>query len=173
MAVSPYTLNNLYNQGIIDYVPYDLVNTNIGGMSAQAYMNSAMQGAMYQNHGMMQDQFTPTQTYSNPQVSALGGLNNNIVSNNPEAGMNGFGGINGNTFFNNQQAGVEGFGGGFGKLGAQTSSFVNSIPKSVLGIVSGALVIGTCVLCLKGRKKPPVQKEGFMSKLKFWKKKNK
>ena len=128
MTVNPYTLNSLYNQGVLDYVPYDLYS---GGMysnpfiNTNPYMQSAMQGGLYQNYGMSGDSF-------------FYGEDNNARNR------------------------------GLGK------SF-NNIPTFAKGLVSGALILGTAILCLKGKKKPPISpatKEGFFSKLKFWKKKS-
>lgn len=61
MAVNPFTLNSLYNQGIIDYTPYDLCNggmyPGMYGAGMNPYMQSAMQGNLYQNYGTGQDGF--------------------------------------------------------------------------------------------------------------------
>ena len=155
MSVSQHTLNNLYNQGILDYVPYDLINGPVtaypnGGFNP--YLQCAMQGHLYQNHGNTADSFSST---------------NGAVST-ETAGVNGFGAVNGNVFMNNPQAGINGFGGGFGKVGEA----VNRTPNLVKGLLSGALIFGTLYLCLKGKKKAPANttQEGFLSKLKFWKK---
>ncbi len=129
MAVNPFTLNSLYNQGIIDYTPYDLCNggmyPGMYGAGMNPYMQSAMQGGLYQNYGMSGDSF-------------FYGEDNNARNR------------------------------GLGK------SF-NNIPTFAKGLVSGALILGTAILCLKGKKKPPISpatKESFFSKLKFWKKKS-
>lgn len=68
MAVNPYTLNGLYQKGIIDYVDPELTvgmaASPMQGMvnpyaniKANEYLNSAMQGQMYHNHGSAQDSF--------------------------------------------------------------------------------------------------------------------
>ena len=68
MAINPYTLNGLYQKGIIDYVDPELcmgaVASPMQGMvnpyaniKAETYLNNAMQGQMYHNHGSMQDMF--------------------------------------------------------------------------------------------------------------------
>lgn len=175
MSVSPYTLNNLYNQGVLDYAPYDLC-TGVN-MNNNLYMQNAMQGSLYQNYGSGSDMFVNNGVnggvnnsigFNNLQtgMNGFGGVNGNTGFNNSQAGMNGFGGVNGNIISNNPQAGINGFGGGFGELGQK----ISNVPTFVKGLVSGALILGTAILCLRGKKKPPVQEQGFFSKLKFWKK---
>lgn len=55
MAINPYTLNHLYQNGILDYVPTDLMmGTPVGSVLTpmnNPYMNMAQQGALYQNYG--------------------------------------------------------------------------------------------------------------------------
>ncbi len=164
MSVSPNTLNNLYAQGIIDYTPYDLCGgANVSSFAAMAnpYMNSAMQGSLYQNYGMAGDSFNSQIPQGGMGMYGFGG---GIGFNNPQAGMNGFGG---GMSFNNSPAGINGFGGGFGELG----NSVSKMPSFIKGLASGAIIIGTLALCLRGgKKKAPVNTESFWSKLKFWKK---
>lgn len=196
--VSLYSLQNLYNQGILDYVPAELASapnvSSLAGMQ-NPYLNMAMQGNLYQSAGMAPDSFS----YANAGINAItqdgtaghanagyvggnagggyytaglngfGGVNGNVGFNNPQAGINGLGGVNGNVLTNNSQAGINGFGGGFGKLGQA----ISNTPNSIKGLLAAGLIIGTAALCLKRGKKPPVkqsQTSNFFSKLKFWKK---
>ena len=89
MAVNPYTLNQLYQNGILDYVPTDLMMGNpVGSMltpMVNPYLNMAQQGALYQNHGTATDSFhssfTPAYTPNNYQsvsssANSYVGLNN-------------------------------------------------------------------------------------------------
>ena len=174
MTVSPYTMNNLYAQGILDYTPYDIYgapNVSPYANFANPYMQSAMQGTLYQNYGSMNDSFV-----RNTGLNGFGipvGAESN-------AGMNGFGlqGVG-----ENSNAGMNGFGGGFGTLGRDVSqaagntiSFAEKIPTPLKGILACGVIAGTVALCLKG-KKAPASSEGFWSrlgekfnKLKFWKK---
>ena len=88
MALNPYTLYSLYEKGILDYVPTDLaVPTPMGAMMPMRnpYLDMAMQGGLYQNHGINADSFqisSPysinTQSYGNlgGSYSQLGALSN-------------------------------------------------------------------------------------------------
>ena len=195
--VSLYSLQNLYNQGILDYVPAELASTqNVSSLAGMQnpYLNMAAQGNLYQTVGMTPDSFSYNGTnlgfqnaavghanagyvggnynngFASAGMNALGGINGAIGMNTSQAGMNGFGGVNGNILTNNSQAGINGFGGGFGKLG-QT---VANTPNIIKGLIAGGIIIGTTMLCLKKGKKAPVkvqsQNTSFLSKLKFWKK---
>ncbi len=162
MTIDPFTLNSLYGQGIIDYVPYDLgvTPTPVSGIT-NPYLQSAMQGNLYQTHGTINDTFT--------QSAGMNGFGVEGIGNESSAGINGFGqsGIG-----EASQAGTNGFGGGLGHLSADVShgvektlSFYDRIPTFVKGLVSGAIVVGTIAYCLKGKKKPPETKTGFWSKM--------
>lgn len=193
--VSLYSLQNLYNQGILDYVPTELASgpnvSSLNGMQ-NPYLNMAAQGNLYQTAGMTPDSFSHSGAnlgfqdgghanagyiggqagngFYGAGMNAFGGVNGNLGFNNPQAGLNGFGGVNGNVLTNNSQAGINGFGGGFGKLGQA----VSNTPSMIKGLIAGGIIIGTTMLCLKKGKKAPVkvqhQNSGFLSKLKFWKK---
>ena len=195
--VSLYSLQNLYNQGILDYVPAELASSqNVSSLAGMRnpYLNMAAQGNLYQTAGMTPDSFSYSGTnlgfqdgtaghlnagyvggsynngFANAGLNALGGINGSIGMNNSQAGMNGFGGVSGNILTNNSPAGRNGFGGGFGKLG-QT---VANTPNIIKGLIAGGIIIGTTMLCLKKGKKAPAkvqpQNTSFLSKLKFWKK---
>ena len=85
MSVNPYTLQCLYEKGILDYVPYDLMGgVPMGTMSSTGinpYMQMAAQGGLYQNYGAGHDSFTHSSDYisasATPGIySNYGGYNN-------------------------------------------------------------------------------------------------
>ena len=173
MAVSPYTMNNLYAQGILDYTPYDIYGmpnvSSYANFGLNPYMQQAAQGALYQNYGMMPDTFQRNTGMNGFGIQGIGAQFN--------AGMNGFGmqGIG-----EYSQAGINGFGGGFGQLGndvsqgiGHTVGFFEKIPAPIKGILALGIVGGTLALCFRKGKKP-ASTEGFWSKMKdkimFWKK---
>ena len=59
--VSLYSLQNLYNQGILYYVPTELASgpnvSSLNGMQ-NPYLNMAAQGNLYQTAGMTPDSFS-------------------------------------------------------------------------------------------------------------------
>ena len=174
MTVSPFTLNNLYSQGIIDYAPYELCNSGVNvstlnGIS-NPYLSSAMRGNLYQNYGRLGDSFS----YSSPYIPQQVGINSQI-------GYDAWGmkGIGSNSQFNMNAWGMEGIGsdaqfnmnawGGVGDVKNNINdavSFFDRIPKSIKGIAAGILMIGSVAMVLRRGKKPPVeQKTSFLSKL--------
>ena len=188
MTVNPYTLNNLYAQGIIDYAPYDLCNSgvNVSAMNGMVnpYLANAMQGSLYQNHGKYGDSFS----YSSPSamqqqigIQSNAGMNAwgmEGIGSESNAGLNAFGlgGIGANS-----QSEANAWG-GFNDVGANisskldgTASFFERIPKAVKGIAAGLLMIGSLALIFRRGKKPQTQKTSFFSKLNpvNWFKKNK
>ena len=190
MSVSPYTLQNLYNNGILDYAPMELANSmNVSSLNGMQnpYLNMAAQGNLYQNYGTQKDSFSYTGSnadFNNKMnclnnnsfqvgMNAFGGVNNNIGFNNAQAGMNGFGGVNNNVIMNNPQAGMNGFGGGFGKLGTNVSNVMSNNSGIVKGLIAAGIMIGTTAMLFKKGKKVPVKQQtntNFLDKLKFWKK---
>ncbi len=63
MALNPYTLYSLYDKGILEYVPTDLMmGTPMGAMMPMSnpYLDMAKQGGLYQNHGAYSDSFQAT-----------------------------------------------------------------------------------------------------------------
>ena len=101
MALNPYTLNHLYEKGILDYVPTDLaVGAPVVQMNAPMtpYLNSAMQGNLYQNSINGSDMFTPTFT-PHPEISPSQNLNYNQGSYGFAGSMSNAGGLN--TFLGN------------------------------------------------------------------------
>ena len=105
MALNPYTLDNLYKHGIIDYVPADLaVPTPMGSMTnmTNPYLNTAMQGSLYSQHGNSTDSFISSGTnYNNTQI----GSDANFLSN--AYGINGIGSASSSTL---NSLGVSGIG---------------------------------------------------------------
>ena len=102
MSVNPYTLNNLYSQGILDYAPYELCNSgiNVSSMNgiSNPYLNTAMQGTQFQNYGQTPDSFCasgktgtvqPNPEMGSAQVSSSFGNEN--IGINSEAGSNAYG----------------------------------------------------------------------------------
>lgn len=83
MALNPYTLYGLYEKGIIDYVPTDLLMpTPVGAMTSMSnpYLKMAQQGGLYQNHGYETDSFTLNGQYGgmiNP-YSNLGAIESGV-----------------------------------------------------------------------------------------------
>ena len=175
---NPYTLNHLYSQGILDYVPYDLcsgaVVSPMMGMQ-NPYMNAAQQGALYQNHGMYGDtveiglgnQNIGSQSQAGVNKFGLGGIGSQGASGSNAFGLSGIGA--------NSQAGGANSWGGFGDAQncvSKAAATLNSIPNFVKGIAAGVLMIGSLALVLKRGKKPvQVEKQGFFSKLNPFKKK--
>ncbi len=179
MTVNPYTMNNLYAQGILDYVPYDLgyaPNVSSYANFPNPYMQTAMQGDLYRNYGLGNDSFV--------RSAGMNGFGLPVGAES-NAGMNGFG-IQGVGDYS--QAGINGFGGGFGTLGqnfsqgvSNTISFAEKIPAPIKGILALGVIGGALALCFRIGKKP-ASSQGFFSKLgdklsdfgeklKFWKKK--
>ena len=200
MSFNAFTAQKLYENGILDYVPMDLVSGPMIGagmntMNGQQYLNYAMQGNLYNSYGCSCDSFTSSnQNHINLDSTKIGNKSN-VASNaigffgighKSNAGANGFGlqGIG-----NKSTAGVNGFGlqgignksninfessfGGFTDAknsASDTANTIGSIPKPVWGILS--LIIGGIALVslFKGKKKPPVEKTSFWSRLNPFKK---
>ena len=141
MALNPYTLNHLYQNGILDYVPTDMMmGTPMGGVLTpmnNPYMSMAQQGALYQNHGMAADSFhssfTPAYTPNNyssvsaPSNAYVGannynGYNNGMVqigARSNAGGLNTFNGYGIGAYNNN---GIGSAIGEYGSFGSQTNA---------------------------------------------------
>ena len=91
MSINANTLNNLYSQGILDYVPYEICNSgaNVSAMNGMSnpYLNSAMQGMQFQNYGNTPDCFSRCDN-NNPS------LQNNYLTNQTPIGLNSLAGAN-------------------------------------------------------------------------------
>lgn len=145
MSVSPYTLEGLYNKGVLDYVPYELCNgTNVSSLNAaqNPYLDMAKQGGLYQYNSA--DNFQLQNTQNNCFNCADSTLGNDSRE----------------AFMNSMQEGILDK-----KVGDKEKSKSFNLIK---GLIAGGIIIGTTYLCLKGKKQP--SSENFLSKLKFWKK---
>ncbi len=177
MAISPFTLQNLYNQGILDYTPMELAQgTNISSLNGMQnpYLNMATQGNLYKNSLNSQDSFChknnlPCGIDTIP-TDQFGGINGDTLWHS-NSGVNALG-INLEKPLGNSDAGINGFGGGFGELGKNVSNAVSSTSGLWKGLASGIIALGTIGYCIKKCKKPKQKTtSNFMSKLQFWKKK--
>lgn len=179
MSVNSFTLNNLYNQGILDYVPFELCNgSNISLMNGMQnpYLQSAQQGTLYQNHGQYGD--SVELGLGNQSIGSQSGVNrgkwsgDGIIGYQSNAGADAWG-LNGVGTYSsaggaNAWGGFEDVNNGFNK----TISTIERTPNSVKGLAAGALMIGAVALSLRRGKKPPVEKQSFFAKLNPFKKKN-
>ena len=202
MALNPYTLNHLYEKGILEYVPTDL----IGGMpiapmmpAANPYLDMAKQGGLYQNSINSNDTFT----HGVNNFAAYGANGTNIStpqigSQSNAGGLNTFLGYNVGTQNNNTTANTLGFGNGIGEQyqggGAnifggfadtqngirngfnKTAQIINNTPRFVLGLLAGVIVVtGIMKAFKKGKKPPQTSHSNFLSRLNpvNWFKKNK
>ena len=180
MSVNPYTLNNLYSQGILDYAPYELCNSgiNVSSMNgiSNPYLNTAMQGTQFQNYGQTPDSFCasgktgtvqPNPEMGSAQVSSSFGNEN--IGINSQAGSNAYGlqgiGMQGPS----EQAAWGGFGDTSQSIKAgfsRVSGFTQNVPSPIKGLAAAGMMIGALALALKTKKKPKVKpKTNFFSNL--------
>lgn len=144
MSVNPYTLNNLYSQGILDYAPYELCNSgiNVSSMNgiSNPYLNTAMQGTQFQNYGQTPDSFCasgktgtvqPNPEMGSAQVSSSFGNEN--IGINSEAGSNAYG-ISG--IGTQSQAGVNAY--GISGVGTNSQAGMNAYGLQGIGAQSQA-----------------------------------
>ena len=187
MSVNPYTLNNLYSQGILDYAPYELCNSgiNVSSMNgiSNPYLNTAMQGTQFQNYGQTPDSFCASgkigTVQPNPEMSfARGsfGFGNDSIGINSQAGSNAYGlqGIGAQSQAGSNAYGLQGIGmqspseqaawGGFGDTSqgikdgiSKVSGFAQNIPSPIKGLAAAGMMIGALALALKTKKKPQVK----------------
>ena len=141
MAVNPYTLNHLYQNGILDYVPTDLMMPSpVGSMlspMSNPYMNMAQQGALYQNYGMGTDSFhssfTPAYTPNNYQsvsssansyigANNYNGYHNGMVQIGARSNAGGLNTFNGYNIGNRNNNGLGSAIGEYGNFGMQTNA---------------------------------------------------
>ena len=178
MTVQPWTLMNLYNQGIIDYVPMDLCQTtlmtpsgmmqmagmgtyglpnnfyagNVSQMNGSEYLRNAQKGWGYNNN--TPDSFMRRNNSEN-QFS--------IIENSygeDRSGEN----VDIETMANGEE----------GKkirqtftdaVGRATESVISS-PTWVKGILAGGITVTTlCLLLKRGKKPADIKKQSFFSKL--------
>ena len=187
MSVNPYTLNNLYSQGILDYAPYELCNSgiNVSSMNgiSNPYLNTAMQGTQFQNYGQTPDSFCASgkigTVQPNPEMSSARGsfgFGNDSIGINSQAGSNAYGlqGIGAQSQAGSNAYGLQGIGmqspseqaawGGFGDTSqgikdgiSKVSGFVQNIPSPIKGLAAAGMMIGALALALKTKKKPQVK----------------
>ena len=127
MSISQYTLETLYNNGAIDYVPYDLMMPMPSvQMNANQYMNAASQGNLYANYGA-NDAFVG----NSPALNALG--------------------ISPQDFDTKQ---IDEYKKSLRK-GSEKNTWVLSNPKQIVkGLVGAGVIMGTLFCLFKGKKKP-------------------
>lgn len=187
MSVNPYTLNNLYSQGILDYAPYELCNSgiNVSSMNgiSNPYLNTAMQGTQFQNYGQTPDSFCASgkigTVQPNPEMSSARGsfgFGNDSIGINSQAGTNAYGlqGIGAQSQAGSNAYGLQGIGmqspseqaawGGFGDTSqgikdgiSKVSGFAQNIPSPIKGLAAAGMMIGALALALKTKKKPQVK----------------
>ena len=187
MSVNPYTLNNLYSQGILDYAPYELCNSgiNVSSMNgiSNPYLNTAMQGTQFQNYGQTPDSFCASgkigTVQPNPEMSSARGsfgFGNDSIGINSQAGSNAYGlqGIGAQSQAGSNAYGLQGIGmqspseqvawGGFGDTSqgikdgiSKVSAFAQNIPSPIKGLAAAGMMIGALALALKTKKKPQVK----------------
>ena len=186
MTINPYILNGLYQKGIIDYVPMDLgFAPNVSSMnyvSGDAYMKSAMQGAMYQNYGYGSDSYTRNfnqqiGTHSAAADNALtlqgigGSANVNYAAfGDPRIGSHAPSAVNALGFSDSdsQYNVAENALGGFSDVKRsynQTMTAIHNTPTIVKGVISALIGIGGIYLFLKKGKKPKQPKQSLLSRL--------
>ena len=180
MSVNPYTLNNLYSQGILDYAPYELCNSgiNVSSMNgiSNPYLNTAMQGTQFQNYGQTPDSFCASgkigTVQPNPEMSSARGsfgFGNDSIGINSQAGSNAYG-LQG---IGMQSPSEQAAWGGFGDTSqgikdgiSKVSGFTQNIPSPIKGLAAAGMMIGALALALKTKKKPQVKpKTNFFSNL--------
>lgn len=184
MSVNPYTLNNLYSQGILDYAPYELCNSgiNVSSMNgiSNPYLNTAMQGTQFQNYGQTPDSFCASgkigTVQPNPEMSSARGsfgFGNDNIGINSQAGSNAYGlqGIGAQSQAGSNAYGLQGIGmqgpseqaawGGFSDTSqgikdgiSKVSGFTQNVPSPIKGIAAAGMMIGALALALKTKKKP-------------------
>ena len=174
MAISQYTLTDLYNKGLIDYVPSDLCYTPAMTTMSPAvnpYLSMAQTGNLYQKYGSSGDTFS-TQAIGNNNNRWAGWAYNTTETgsqSNNFQNMFGFDGTGSqymgdagqNTGSLNQMT-VASMHGGFGDVKRNLSEGVDklsSIPKAVVNIASAIILFGTGYLLLRRGKKPKVPQE--------------
>lgn len=183
MAINPYTLNNLYQHGIIDYVDPELCGMQgivpMNGMMNpyNNYMNSAMQGDLYRNHGMARDSFNFTGSipYDSTAVGSKSNSFTNMLFGDKSVGTNYQGDILGTgdpSVGAYYQGGFESAHGGFSDVRnninggvSKAASVYNNTPAWLKGILAiGVGILGIKML-FRGKGKKAVSKNSFWSKL--------
>ena len=124
MALNPYTLNHLYEKGILEYVPTDLGVSVLPGVlntPANPYLDMAMQGGLYQNAIGGSDTFTSgVNNYvaygaNGSNIANNGGYPQQIGSLSNAGGMSTFNGVGVGIQNDNSVAKTFGFANGIGE----------------------------------------------------------
>ena len=127
MAINPYTLNGLYEKGIIDYVPFELLTPTPVGVQTMTnpYLNLAKQGSLYSQYGS-------GDSYSF-SAGNTGALDNTNIGSQSAAGTNAYGlagiGFQSNTGIN--AYGLQG-------IGSQSNAGFNAYGVQGIGSQSNA-----------------------------------
>lgn len=146
MTVLPGQLDYLYYNGILDHIPYEAYDTT--PLNGSQYLNQAKQGLMYN-------------TYTAPDTFVK--RNNNYKqSNDYSFAKSAFGynnGIGNDANFEINAVGQEGksFRESIVNGARNTAATVSNAPTFVKGLISGGIMVGTLLLLLRGKKKPPVE----------------
>lgn len=172
MAVNPYTMNKLYEQGLLDYIPTELMMPMpMGNMSMQnPYLNAAEQGGLYQNYGQNGDSFTSSaQMANNAGYNGIGSQSNNNIGttfgfdgtgNQSSAGVSSMFGEKG--IGNQSNINQETIHGGFSNVKNnvtqgfnKASAVYSSTPNLVKGMIAAGLILLTTMSMFKfgGKKK--------------------
>lgn len=128
MSISAQTLYNLYDKGILDYVPDLGVGRVVGNNS---YMDTAMQGNLYKNYNPNNDSvsFSANQNmnqanmnYSSPSnlginYNSINGVSNSSFNNSSINGMGSLASLNSNIMNNS----IGGYNNSYGNIGNGTS----------------------------------------------------
>ena len=179
MAVNPYTLNSLYQHGIIDYVDPELCAGQVAAPIAMNnpyanYINTAMQGNLYQNYGTQSDSFnyTGNNIYNSGAIGSKSEAFSNMMFGDKSIGTRnnsdvlGMGDPSIGAYY---QGGFESAHGGFSDVknniyggAAKATSIYNSVPDWLKGV----LAVGIGILGIKMLFKGKGKKGGsFWSKL--------
>lgn len=181
MAINPYTLYSLYENGIIDYVPTDLLTpTPMAQMSTMSnpYLNMAKQGSLYQHYGSGDTfSFSGNNNYSyinNSQIGSHSFAGQNAyglqgIGYASNAGANAYGlqgiGAQSNAGGENAWGGTSDFKSGISNVFNRVSSVISTTPTFIKGLVSALIAGGALYMFFKSGKKPKTEKKSFMSKL--------
>ena len=199
MALNPYTLYHLYEKGILDYVPTDLMyGTPVAPMTSMAnpYLDMAQMGDLYQSYGMYNDTFQMNggvqSPYASQQANPVSGPTP-IGALSQAGGMNMFNGVGigaysqagGINTFNgvgiggqSQTGGMNTFGGfsnvqnGLANGYNKTMSVIDRTPKFVLGLTAAAIGIIGLKHAFKGGKIFGKKGKNSVKAESFWSKLN-
>lgn len=181
MAINPYTLYGLYEKGILDYVPTDLISPAPMAMMspmANSYMNMAKQGSLYQQYGNGDSfSFSGNNNYSymnNSQIGSHSSVAQNAyglqgIGYASNAGANAYGlqgiGEQSNAGGVNAWGGISDFRENVSNNFNKVSSVVSATPTLIKGLVSALIIGATGYMIFKKGKKPVTEKKSFLSKL--------